>query len=167
MVDASGYRVSQSRTTARAVIHVLTAPAELEAGERDGASLSEPVQLGVVLPDIAEIILVDAAQYHVRHLSTGHDRPVRTHRDLVHGSATTREKAAACHLASLLTRLLHFQPASSFSQWASRGTDPTVIRGGQSQECFHCQASLLGGELDHLGILSAKAKVRSGVGRKA
>src|SRR5271157_64941 len=166
MVDAAGDRVSQSRAAARAVVHVRAVLAELKAGERDGAALSEPVQLGVVLPDIAEIILVYAAQHHMRYLSTRHDGPVSTHRDLVHGSTAAGKKAAARHLAPFLTRLLHFQPSPSFGQRAGRRTDPAVILGGQSQQCFHGQEPFLGCELDYLGILPTEAEVGRGIGGK-
>jgi len=32
--------------------------------------VAEPVQLGMILPDLSKVILADSAQGHVRHLDT-------------------------------------------------------------------------------------------------
>ncbi len=142
MVRAAGNCVCQRRTTAGTVAHVLASITELKTGKRDGMPLSEPVQLRMVLPDLPKIILIYTAKHHVRHLCARGDRAVRANCDLVHGSAAACEKAAARHLSSFVTGLLHLKPSPSLRQRSGGGADPAVIFGAQPQQTFPSRDSV-------------------------
>src|SRR5450759_81580 len=124
MVDLTRKRIGHRRAIARAVICVGTALAKDKRREGNGGSLPQFPQIGVVLPDVDEIVMIDPTQGHMAQLKAGNDGAVRSYGKGLSGTVAARKETSPLHpLPSIPGRLLHFEPCSSVCKRPRRGVD--------------------------------------------
>ena len=167
MILLAQNRVSQCRTIASTIRDVIAPLTKLKITQGDIAPLPQPLEFGMILPDLVEIVSINSTQLDMTHLNTWDDDTIGTHRQLAHGPAAPRETTPSTHaLSSLLTGLFHLKPRLSFGERPSLCVDTAVVFPVKSQERLHCQEAILWTELDFLCVIPAEAHKRGGVGGK-
>jgi len=167
MILLTQNRVGQCRTIASTIRDIITPLTKLKITQGNSASLPQALKLWMVLPDLSEIVLIDATELHMVELSARNHDPISTHRHLAHWSPTTvKITSPGKAFPSFTSSSFHREPISRLSQRTSHGTDAAIVFLAQVQKALHGKAALGNAELDFFGISSTKSHKRGGVGRK-
>jgi len=158
MVDLTRKRIGHRRAIARAVICVGTALAKDKRREGNGGSLPQFPQIGVVLPDVEEIVMIDPTQGHMAQLKAGDNDAVRSYGKGLPGTVAARKETSPLHpLPSIPRCLLHFEPGSSVCKGTRCGIYSASVFVRKKHKCLRSQRALGDGELGLGSVLPAEA----------